>query len=45
VIAKSLPARGQPGGYPWSIEPIYAGLATSLAVYAAGWLLKKEIAS
>jgi len=45
VIVKSLPARGHAGAYPWSIEPIYAGLAASLAVYAAGWLLKKEIAS
>ena len=42
VIAKSLPARGHAGGYPWSVEPIYAGLAASLLVYAAGWLLKKE---
>jgi hypothetical protein len=42
VIAKALPARGRPGGYPWSIEPIYAGLAASLLVYAAGWLLRKE---
>ena len=25
------------GKYPWSIEPIYAGLAASLAVYGAGW--------
>jgi SSS family solute:Na+ symporter len=23
--------------YPWSIEPIYAGLAASLLVYAVGW--------
>jgi SSS family solute:Na+ symporter len=45
VIVKSFPARGHAGVYPWSIEPIYAGLAASLAVYAAGWLLKKEIAS
>ena len=44
VIAKSLPARGEKGGYPLSIEPIYAGLAASLAVYAAGRLLRKEIA-
>jgi SSS family solute:Na+ symporter len=42
VIAKSFPAPGRAGGYPWSIEPIYAGLATSLLVYAAGWLTKKE---
>jgi hypothetical protein len=42
---KSLPIHGAAGRYPWSLEPIYAGLATSLLVYAAGWLLKKEIPS
>jgi len=26
--------------YPWSIEPIYAGLAASLVTYAAGWTLE-----
>ena len=30
------------GTWPFSIEPIYAGLATSLAIYAAGLALKKE---
>ncbi len=45
VIAKSVPLGGRPGGYPWSVEPIYVGLATSLVVYAAGWLMKKENAS
>lgn len=30
------------GAWPFSIEPIYAGLATSLAIYAAGLALKKE---
>jgi SSS family solute:Na+ symporter len=45
VVAKGLPARGRPGGYPWSLEPIYVGLAASLAVYAAGWMLKKENAT
>jgi len=29
--------RRAPGAYPWSIEPIYAGLAASLLTYAAGW--------
>jgi SSS family solute:Na+ symporter len=43
VIAKS--ARGRAGSYPWSIEPIYAGLAASLLVYAAGRLSRKENAS
>ncbi len=38
ILAKALPAAGQPGRYPLSIEPIYAGLAASLLVYAAGWL-------
>ena len=45
VIAKSLPPRGRQAAYPWSLEPIYAGLAASLVVYAAGWLLRKEPAS
>jgi SSS family solute:Na+ symporter len=35
---------GRPAGYPWAIEPIYAGLGASLTVFAAGWLLKKETA-
>src|SRR5262245_44567017 len=42
VITKYVPARGRAGGYPWSIEPIYLGLAASLAVYAAGRILAKE---
>ena len=33
---------GLPAGYPFGIEPIYAGLGTSLAIYAAGWTLTKE---
>ncbi|HEY2953686.1 MAG TPA: sodium:solute symporter family protein [Candidatus Eisenbacteria bacterium] len=45
VVAKGFPARGHPGEYPWSIEPIYAGLAASLVVYAAGWSLGKEATS
>src|SRR5262249_17791715 len=32
-------------GHPWSIEPIYAGLAASLLVYAVGWLFRKETPS
>ncbi len=41
------PAQGLPPGghgrrgYPWSIEPIYVGLAASLLVYSAGWLRPK----
>jgi len=45
VLAKNLAAHGRPGEYPWSIEPIYAGLAASLVVYAAGWSLRKEAVS
>ena len=32
------------GAWPFSIEPIYAGLATSLAIYVTGLALKKELA-
>lgn len=35
VLAK---AASPATGYPASTEPIYAGLATSLLVYGAGWL-------
>jgi SSS family solute:Na+ symporter len=42
IVAKRLPAAGSAGGYPWSIEPIYAGLGVSLLVYVAGWTLKRE---
>jgi ABC-type sulfate transport system permease subunit len=40
VLAKRLGASGT--GYPFGIEPIYAGLATSLLLYGAGWLTKPE---
>jgi SSS family solute:Na+ symporter len=40
VLAKRLGLSGP--GYPFGIEPIYAGLATSLLLYAAGWLPKPE---
>lgn len=33
------------GGYPLDIEPIHAGLATSLAFYAAGWMLRAKRAA
>jgi SSS family solute:Na+ symporter len=32
-------AAGATPPWPWSIEPIYAGLSTSLVIYAAGWSL------
>ncbi len=39
VIAKTI----QPAaGYPLSLEPIYAGLAASFAIYAAGWLVSRR---
>ena len=37
IAAKAFPRPGLEGSYPWGIEPIYAGLATSLIVYVAGW--------
>jgi len=40
VLAKAFHPPGRPAAYPLSIEPIYIGLAVSLAVYAAGWALK-----
>lgn len=39
VIAKLVVPRA---GYPLGIEPIYPGLACSLAIHLAGWSLKKE---
>lgn len=42
ILIEAFPAPGSPGAYPLSIEPIYVGLAASLAIYAAGWLLRKE---
>ena len=29
-------------GYPWAIEPIYAGLTTSLLIYVVGWTLESS---
>ena len=37
VLIESFPAAGAAGAYPFAIEPIYAGLGVSLAIYAAGW--------
>jgi SSS family solute:Na+ symporter len=36
VLQKTTSADGGTA-YPWNLEPIYAGLAASLLVYAAGW--------
>jgi SSS family solute:Na+ symporter len=37
VLAKDPAPPGGSVGYPFGIEPIYAGLGVSLAVYALGW--------
>jgi len=42
VLAKAFHPWGRPAAYPLSIEPIYVGLAVSLAVYAAGWAMKER---
>ena len=42
VLAKAFPAPGHPAAYPLSIEPIYVGLALSLAVYTAGWITQEK---
>ena len=39
VLAKAFAPAGRPADYPWSIEPIYVGLAAALAVHATGWLV------
>jgi SSS family solute:Na+ symporter len=41
IAAKNLPSP-TPGNYPLSIEPIYVGLAVSLAIYCAGWVLRSR---
>lgn len=45
VLVKAFPPAGQPAGYPLAIEPIYAGLAVSLAVYASGWVVRSRPAA
>jgi iron complex outermembrane receptor protein len=40
VGVEALPAKGAAPAYPWSIEPIYAGLAASLLVYTLGWIVR-----
>jgi SSS family solute:Na+ symporter len=42
VLAGTVALPGRPAAYPWSLQPIYAGLATSLAVYVAGWAFRRE---
>jgi solute:Na+ symporter, SSS family len=42
VLVKAFPPAGA-GAYPLSLEPIYAGLATSLAIYAAGWIRRSSV--
>lgn len=41
VLYEAFPPAGA-AGYPWSIEPIYAGLGASLAIYAAGWAFRSR---
>jgi solute:Na+ symporter, SSS family len=42
VLIKTFPPAGQPAAYPFDVEPIYAGLAASLAVYAGGWVARSR---
>ena len=42
VLAKAFPAPGRVAAYPLSLEPIYVGLAASLAIYATGWTMKEK---
>ena len=37
ILLKTFPPPGMAAGYPWSLEPIYVGLAASLLIYCAGW--------
>ena len=37
VALRAFPPPGWPASYPFAVEPIYAGLAVSLAIYATGW--------
>ena len=41
VLAPRLVA-ASPRAYPLSLEPIYAGLAASLLIHAAGWTLRRN---
>lgn len=45
VLIKAFPPAGQPAAYPLAIEPIYAGLAVSLVVYASGWIARSRPAA
>ena len=42
VLARVFPPAGRAGAYPLGIEPIYAGLTVSLAMYAAGWAARSR---
>ena len=42
VLIKSFPPAGTAGGYPFAVEPIYAGLLVSLAAYATGWAVRSR---
>jgi len=42
VLLGALHPPGRAPGHPGAIEPIYVGLAASLAIYGAGWLSRKE---
>jgi len=44
VACGILPLLGGRRGYPGSMEPIYAGLAASLLIYAVGWLTQTRTA-
>jgi iron complex outermembrane receptor protein len=45
TLAWILPSiLGRAAGHPFGVEPIYAGLAASLAIYAAGWLSRGAVA-
>jgi SSS family solute:Na+ symporter len=42
VLVPRIGAGASPGRYPFAVEPIYAGLAASLLVYATGWTLRRN---
>jgi SSS family solute:Na+ symporter len=42
VLVRAFPPAGVTPAYPFGLEPIYAGLAASLLVYAAGWATRSR---
>jgi SSS family solute:Na+ symporter len=42
-VGARVAAPGAVRAFPWSLEPIYAGLGASLLVYLTGWLLGRRI--